>query len=134
MYGPLASLYAEMFPPEVRYTGVSLGYQVGGMLGGLVPLLAESLLLRFNDASWVMAGLLAILAVVSLVSVLNAQARYSDAVHAAPAAIDVPRQVARPSAPQDVLALLEGLHERVGALEEAVTVMVRDRDGWRGRA
>jgi len=37
MYGPQAALYSELFPPQVRYSGASLGYQNGGMLGGLVP-------------------------------------------------------------------------------------------------
>lgn len=78
MYGPQASLYCEMFPPEVRYSGASVGYQVGGMLGGLVPLAAQALLLRFDNAAWPIPAMLAVLAVVSLVSVLAARARYAD--------------------------------------------------------
>lgn len=78
MYGPQGALYSEMFPPALRYTGASLGYQIGGMIGGLVPLAAQALLLRFDGASWPMAALLSGLAVVSLLSVLMAKARYQD--------------------------------------------------------
>jgi fluoride ion exporter CrcB/FEX len=67
-----------MFPPEVRYSGASLGYQIGGMLGGLVPLVASALLVTYDNASWPMATLLAGIAVVSLVSLLTIRARWSD--------------------------------------------------------
>jgi len=33
-YGPMSALYAEMFPVEVRYSGVSIGYAIGAILGG----------------------------------------------------------------------------------------------------
>jgi metabolite-proton symporter len=78
MYGPQAALYSEMFPAKVRYSGASLGYQIGGMLGGLVPLLASALLISYDNASWPMAALLAGIAVVSLVSLLTIRARYAD--------------------------------------------------------
>jgi MHS family shikimate/dehydroshikimate transporter-like MFS transporter len=78
MYGPQAALYSEMFPAEVRYSGASLGYQVGGMLGGLVPLVASALLIRYDNASWPMATLLTIVALISLLSVLLIRARYAD--------------------------------------------------------
>ena len=29
MFGPQVALYSELFPTEVRYSGASLGYQVG---------------------------------------------------------------------------------------------------------
>src|SRR5262249_28825670 len=33
-YGPQAALYAELFPANVRYSGVSVGYALGSILGG----------------------------------------------------------------------------------------------------
>ena len=33
-YGPQAALYAEMFPAGVRYSGISVGYALGSILGG----------------------------------------------------------------------------------------------------
>lgn len=45
MYAPLGVLLSEMFDTEVRYTGVSLGYQLAALIGaGFTPLLASSLL------------------------------------------------------------------------------------------
>jgi hypothetical protein len=79
MYGPQAALYSEMFPAHVRYSGASLGYQIGGMLGGLVPLVASALLIRYDNASWPMAALLAGIAVISLLSLLTIRARHADA-------------------------------------------------------
>lgn len=43
-YGAQASLFFELFPARVRYTGVSLGFQIAAVLGGgLTPLIAASL-------------------------------------------------------------------------------------------
>jgi MHS family shikimate/dehydroshikimate transporter-like MFS transporter len=78
MYGPQAALYSEMFPPALRYSGASLGYQIGGMLGGLVPLVASALLVGYDQASWPMAALLVATAVISLASLLTMRARYAD--------------------------------------------------------
>ena len=44
MFGPVAALFAEKFKAEVRYTGASLGYQIGSILGGgFAPLIAAAL-------------------------------------------------------------------------------------------
>ncbi len=44
MYSPLAALFSELFPTRLRYTGSSLGYQLGTLMGGAaVPLVASSL-------------------------------------------------------------------------------------------
>src|SRR4029078_12806749 len=43
VYSPTAALYSEMFPAHVRYSGASLGYQLGGAIAGFVPLQAASL-------------------------------------------------------------------------------------------
>lgn len=34
---PLASLHTEMFPTEVRYTGVAVGVQLGLVVVGVAP-------------------------------------------------------------------------------------------------
>ena len=46
VYSPTAALYSEMFPAHVRYSGASLGYQLGGAIAGFVPLIAASLVGR----------------------------------------------------------------------------------------
>ncbi|MFC4932872.1 MFS transporter [Massilia sp. GCM10023247] len=43
-YGPLGTLLAELFPPEVRYTGSSLTFNLAGILGAsLAPYVATAL-------------------------------------------------------------------------------------------
>ncbi|HAQ59250.1 MAG TPA: MFS transporter [Microbacterium sp.] len=45
MYGPQSSLYAEMFPTHVRYSGISFVYQFSGIFAsGLTPLVLTYLL------------------------------------------------------------------------------------------
>ncbi|WP_341394349.1 MFS transporter [Arthrobacter sp. G119Y2] len=49
-YGPQSALYAEMFPARVRYSGVSIGYALGAILGGaFAPTIAQMLL---NETGW----------------------------------------------------------------------------------
>ena len=33
-YGPQSAMYAEMFPAHIRYSGISIGYALGAILGG----------------------------------------------------------------------------------------------------
>ncbi len=45
LYAPIAAILASSFSVRVRYTGVSLGYQVAAILGGgFAPLIAQALL------------------------------------------------------------------------------------------
>lgn len=45
LYGSEGELFPNQFPPEVRYSGISLGVQVSGAIGGgLAPLIATTLL------------------------------------------------------------------------------------------
>jgi MFS family permease len=56
MYGPQAALLAELFATRVRYSGASLGYQLGAILGGaLAPLIATALLAQFGDTRYISA-------------------------------------------------------------------------------
>ena len=44
LYAPLAAFLVEAFPPNVRYTSISLPYNLGnGWFGGFLPLIATSL-------------------------------------------------------------------------------------------
>lgn len=66
----LGTLSSEIFSPHVRYTGVSLGYQIGAALaGGTAPLIATALYQRFQ--SWVPIALYVVLCcLVSLVALV----------------------------------------------------------------
>lgn len=45
LYGTEAILFSNQFPPEIRYSGISIGVQVSGAIGGgLAPLIATWLL------------------------------------------------------------------------------------------
>ena len=45
VYGPMAAFLAELFPTRLRYTSLSLPYNIGnGLFGGLVPLIGLSLI------------------------------------------------------------------------------------------
>ena len=49
-YGPLAALLVELFPTRIRYTAMSLPYHLGiGVLGGLTPLIASSLVAQTGN-------------------------------------------------------------------------------------
>jgi MFS transporter, MHS family, shikimate and dehydroshikimate transport protein len=59
VYSPTAALYSEMFPAHVRYSGASLGYQLGGAIAGFVPLTAASLVGAAGGAYWPIPALIA---------------------------------------------------------------------------
>src|SRR5699024_804519 len=47
----LGTMFSEIFSAKVRYTGISLGYQIGAAVAGVTaPLVATSLLIAFNDS------------------------------------------------------------------------------------
>lgn len=47
MYGPVAAFFTELFPANVRYTGISVVYQLSGIFAsGLTPLILTWLLTR----------------------------------------------------------------------------------------
>lgn len=50
MYGPLAAFFSELFNARLRYSGASLGYQLGALLGGAVSsVVAVSLFTAFGS-------------------------------------------------------------------------------------
>lgn len=53
-YGPEAALFANLFDPSVRYTGVSFVYQFSGIFAsGITPMIATALLAaNDNDPHW----------------------------------------------------------------------------------
>jgi MFS transporter, MHS family, shikimate and dehydroshikimate transport protein len=61
MMGPQASFFAELFGTRVRYTGASLGFQLGAVLaGGLSPVIAASTVAAAGNllpVGWFMVGL-----------------------------------------------------------------------------
>jgi hypothetical protein len=69
MYGPQAALFAELFPPEVRYSGASIGYQLGAVVGGgFAPIIATALYAHYGS-TFPIALYLAAVCAISFVSV-----------------------------------------------------------------
>nr|WP_296780058.1 MFS transporter [Rhodococcus sp. (in: high G+C Gram-positive bacteria)] len=75
LFGPLAAFLVELFPTKVAYSGVSLGYSLGAVLGGgLAPFIA-SLLMRASDGnSWTVSLYLTIGGAITLISLLYLRA------------------------------------------------------------
>jgi metabolite-proton symporter len=68
-YGPQAALYAELFPAEIRYSGVSIGYALGAILGGaFAPAIAAWIIGTYGE-SWRIGIYIAVLALISLIAV-----------------------------------------------------------------
>jgi len=54
-FGPVASLLSEMFPPQIRYSSMSIPYHIGtGYFGGFLPLIAGTIVALTGD---IFAGL-----------------------------------------------------------------------------
>jgi len=69
MYGPQAAFLSELFGTTVRYSGVSIGYQLASILaGGLAPIIAVALLGVFHTG-YAIAIYVALSAVVTVVAV-----------------------------------------------------------------
>lgn len=75
-YGPQSALFAELFPPRLRYTAASLPYAVGGIVGGaFAPALCEWLLQTTGNSTSI-AGYMIFFVVVSLVSIIMLKNSY----------------------------------------------------------
>ncbi|MBW0104427.1 MFS transporter [Pseudonocardia sp. KRD291] len=69
MYGPQAAFLSELFGTKVRYSGVSIGYQLASVLaGGLAPLVAASLLAVYGNG-YAIAIYVAACSVITIVAV-----------------------------------------------------------------
>ena len=70
MYGPQASFLSELFGTKVRYSGVSLGYNLASIFAGaLSPLIATGLMTAYSPATWPISVYMIVLAVITLASV-----------------------------------------------------------------
>ncbi|KGR79986.1 MFS transporter [Ureibacillus manganicus] len=72
----LGTMFSEIFDAKVRYTGVSLGYQIGAAVaGGTAPLIATALLVQFNNSYVPVAIYIMLTSVISLIAVLAVKER-----------------------------------------------------------
>ncbi len=69
LYGPQGSLFSAQFPPEVRYSGISIAVQVSGAIGGgLAPIVATSLLAYGNGDPRYIVWYLSALGIIAVIS------------------------------------------------------------------
>lgn len=67
LYAPQSALFSSQFPPEVRYSGISLSVQIAGAIaGGAAPIVATSLLAAGDGDPWMICAYLVALAVLAL--------------------------------------------------------------------
>ena len=71
MYGPQAAFYSEIFTTKVRYSGASMGYQIGSVFGGaLAPIIATSLLAATGTSFSIGAYMAAVCAITGVCAFL----------------------------------------------------------------
>lgn len=80
MYGPQAAFFTELFSTEVRYSGASLGYQMGAIIGGAFAPTVATILWTQYDIVWV-SVYIAIASVLSLLSVMMLTETYKSSLH-----------------------------------------------------
>jgi MFS family permease len=67
LYGPLGAWLPSLFPARVRYTGVSIAFNLGGIFGGALTPFAAQVLAERGGLGWV-GGYLSAAALISLVA------------------------------------------------------------------
>lgn len=66
----LGTMFSEIFNSNVRYTGISLGYQIGAAVaGGTAPLVATALLAAYNNSYVPVALYIILTSIISLIAV-----------------------------------------------------------------
>ncbi|WP_221563189.1 MFS transporter [Alkalihalobacillus sp. TS-13] len=72
----LGTMFSEIFDAKIRYTGISLGYQIGAALaGGTAPLVATALLATFNNSYVPVAIYIIFTAIISLAAIWAVKTR-----------------------------------------------------------
>src|SRR5699024_12498817 len=75
----LGTMFSEIFSANVRYTGISLGYQIGAAVaGGTAPLIATALVIRFNDSYIPIALYIILTSIISLIDIWTVKDRYNE--------------------------------------------------------
>lgn len=81
-YGPVAALLAEMFPPRIRYSSMSIPYHLGtGYFGGFLPFISQYIVARTGDPyaglwyTWIVVAIALVVTGFWLVDATPAKAR-----------------------------------------------------------
>lgn len=71
-YGPQSAMYAEFFPRSIRFSGVSVSYALGSILGGAFAPMIAQLLLDKSGHTWTIGIYLMVLLAISTAATLSA--------------------------------------------------------------
>jgi MFS family permease len=70
VFGPIAAFFSELFGTRVRYSGTSVGFQLGALIAGApTPFIATALLAWSGGEPWPISLLVLVAALVNLASV-----------------------------------------------------------------
>lgn len=77
VYGPLGAYLPSLFPPRVRYTGASIAFNIGGIIGGgMAPMVAQ--ILADRGGLFPVGFYLAAAAILSLAGLVPTKVRHAD--------------------------------------------------------
>lgn len=76
-----ASWYSELFAPRLRYSGTSLGFQVGATMGGVTPFAAATFMAWTGGATWPISVYLIALATITFFAAMVAPETASNALN-----------------------------------------------------
>src|SRR5262249_39909856 len=66
VYGPIAAYYCELFPVNIRFSGISICYQmVSVLLGGFTPMVASVLIVWSGGEIWSVALLVGVTSLIA---------------------------------------------------------------------
>ena len=69
-YGPQAALYSELFPASIRFSGVSISYALGAIIGGAFAPLIAAALLQATGNPWSITTYLLVMVALGLTGTL----------------------------------------------------------------
>jgi len=78
MFSIQPAFFSELFDTNVRYTGVSLGFQLANIVGGLTPMIGTLLIAWSGGFSWPISLFLACMALISIICVCMTRESYND--------------------------------------------------------
>jgi MHS family shikimate/dehydroshikimate transporter-like MFS transporter len=76
-----APWYSELFSARLRYSGASLGFQIGAAIGGLTPFAAATFMAWTGGATWPISIYLIVLAVITFLAAIIAPETASKALN-----------------------------------------------------
>ena len=74
--------FSELFGTRLRYSGASIGYQLGAVVTGVAPLIATSLLAWTGGHWWLIAVYMVLLSLITIVATYLASETYEEDITA----------------------------------------------------